>query len=494
MVIGSGAGGGAAAHELCRAGKRVLLVERGLEPDRRVGRDEQRMVIEKAAGDDRPLELNGHPGRLLTGGVLGGSTSLFGACLMRPSPEDFVPGRHYASHLPPHLHEWPLAYQELEPYLDRAEDLFGVSGDVARQGPHLGARRRPYAAPAQPFEPLSERLVSGLERQGMAPFPLPLAIDFETCLRCPSCPGFHCPNGARGGSLERLIEPMQREGRLAVWTGCEAESLVREGGRVRSVRIRRRGTDETEEIRAESFFVAAGAVGTPALLLRSGLEGESDQVGRNHMCHLGAAPIAIFLRATGAGRRFAKQVGLSDLYLGAPDFPHKLGVAQSIPVPGPLTVRKHAPFPLPMAVARRLPDRAVLFTGSIEDLPQPENRVTLRSDGGIRLERRFHAYDLFRARYLSKRLARLLRGCGAAFAIGHVAEDAHDHAAHQVGTCRFGRDPRHSVLDAGCRLHGHEGVYVVDGSFMPTSLGVGPALTIAANALRVASLAIKEMG
>ncbi len=494
IVIGTGAGGGAAAHELVRAGRRVLVLERGgrLE-DPELGRDERRMILEGAAADDRALHINGALQRPINGGVTGGSTALYGACLLRPAPADFQPGRFYADHLPRHLWDWPLAYEELAPYFDRAEDLFGVSGDHRVAPPHLGRRMRPYPGALPEYEPISQRLASAFADAGLAPFPLPLAIDFERCLRCPGCPGFACPTGARASSYDRAIAPAVRNGALTLWERCEAERLIVERGAVRAVRVRHRDTGREEEVRAEAFLLGAGAVGTPLLLLRSGLEGRSDQVGRNHMCHLGAVPVGFFLRPTGAAERFAKQVGLSDFYLGRNSFQHKLGYAQAIPVPGPLSVAEHAPVPLPGAVARALHRRMIVFAGSIEDLPQPSNRVRIRPDGSAHLTRRFHAYDVFRGAWLARRLASLLRRAGAVVSLSTVANTSHRHLGHQVGTCRFGRDPRHSVLDAQCRLHGHPNVYVVDGSFMPTSLGVGPALTIAANALRVASHVAKEL-
>ena len=161
-------------------------------------------------------------------------------------------------------------------------------------------------------------------------------------------------------------------------------------------------------------------------------------------------------------------------------------------MPGPLTIRKHLGLPIGDRAARWLHDRAVVFAGSVEDLPQPSNRVTLGRRGEIRLDRRFHRYDVARGRFLARTLARTLRRAGATVSLSTVARREHEHLAHQVGTCRFGRDPRTSVLDPQCRLHDHDDVYVVDGSFMPTSLGVGPALLIIANALRVASQVSKE--
>jgi choline dehydrogenase-like flavoprotein len=490
IVVGSGAGGGTAAAELARAGKRVLVVERGARFDDAVaGQDEQRMLEDRLACDDRAIAVNGRRARVLVGGVVGGSTALYGATLLRPGRSDFEPGRHYGERLPRHLWEWPIDGDELAPHFDRAEDLFGVCGDHTAPMPHLGRRLRPYLRLAPPPESITLRLRDAFRSEGLAPFPLPLAIDFEHCLRCPTCPGYACPNGARAGT-RALLEAAE----LELWERCEAERLEVAGGRVRGVWVRDRASGRRDLVRAGVILLAAGAIGTPVLLLRSGLAGASDQLGRNHMCHLGAVGAALFARPTGAATRFSKQLGLSDFYLGTRPFPHKLGYAQVVPVPGPRTLRSHAPLPLPAALARRLHARALLLVGSIEDLPQSDNRVTLGAAGAIRLDRRFDAYDVARARVLARELRGLLRRAGAAVAFKQVAVNAHEHLAHQVGTCRFGRDPRTSVLDPQCRLHGHDDVYVVDGSFMPTSLGVGPALTIAANALRVVAQILKERG
>jgi choline dehydrogenase-like flavoprotein len=126
------------------------------------------------------------------------------------------------------------------------------------------------------------------------------------------------------------------------------------------------------------------------------------------------------------------------------------------------------------------------LAGYVEDLPQATNRVRAGRGNALRLERRFAAYDVFRARILARALVRALRGTGARVALPWVASGDREHLAHQVGTCRAGDDPRTSVVDGWGRLHDDDRIWVVDGSVFPTSLGVGPALTIAAHALRVA--------
>lgn len=493
VVVGSGAGGGTAAAELARGGLRVLLVERGARfADAVAGQDERRMLIERAACDDRIIELNGRPARPIVGGGLGGSTSLFGAALLRPGPSDFEPGRFYGGRIPRAVWEWPIGYDELAPYFDRVEDLFAVSGEHGEATPHLGRRLRPYAQPPPPLEPISQRLCAALRAEGLAPFRLPLAIDWQRCLRCPTCPGYACPNGARASSASHAVLPALRDAGLTLWERCEAEHFALEGARVRGLWLRDRVTGRRHLLRASAYLLGAGAIATPAILLASGVADRSGQLGRNHMCHLGAAAAAVFARPTGAASRYAKQIGISDFYLGMRDFPHKLGYAQVVPVPGPLTLREYAPLPIPPSLAGALHARALLLVGSVEDLPRPGNRVTLGSGGRIRLERSFAAYDVLRARHMASALRRLVRRAGAPVAVARVAAHAHEHLAHQVGTTRFGRDPATSVLDAQCRLHAHPEIYVVDGSFFPTSLGVGPALTIAANALRVAGHILKE--
>jgi choline dehydrogenase-like flavoprotein len=153
---------------------------------------------------------------------------------------------------------------------------------------------------------------------------------------------------------------------------------------------------------------------------------------------------------------------------------------------------KAGPKRLPRALVQFLRRRMLPLCGIVEDLPNPANRVALGDDGAAELHHDFGRYDLERGRRLGRLMGRILKNAGAVLRLGK-AFPSDEHVAHQCGTLRFGTEPEHAVVDPDCRMFGQPNVFVVDASIFPTSLGVGPALTIMANALRVAELVSKEV-
>jgi choline dehydrogenase-like flavoprotein len=492
IVVGSGAGGATFAYGCAKAGKSVLLLERGPKyvlPQ--PVHDEQAMLIDKKPYDDRQIEINGTSKRLFMGGVLGGGTALFGAALLRPSKNDFHPGKSYGERIPRPIWDWPIGYDDLEPYYSQAEGLYGVAGNGDEDFGPLPTPGGGYPNRPLPLHPINQRLMAANYAGGLRPFRLPLAIDPARCLRCGPCAGYICPTGARSNSGQLLERAIAEKLPLRVQTNVEVEGLVLNGhAEAGGVKLLDRVTGERTVCRARRYVLAGGAIGSPHLLLRSGANGPL--IGRHYMMHLSPIVIGLFPRRIGGDETFIKQVGFADYYFGAEGYAHKMGLVQSLPVPGPLLTAKMAPSLLPKSIMRFLRQRMLPMAGIVEDMPDPANHVSCGADGQPRLHHQFGTYDLERGLRLSGLMARILKRAGAGLCLSKkFASD--EHVAHQCGTLRFGNDPAHAVLDPNCRMFKHPNVFVVDGSFFPTSLGVGPALTIMANALRVAGIVAGEI-
>ncbi|AGA28334.1 FAD-dependent oxidoreductase [Singulisphaera acidiphila] len=491
IVVGGGAGGATFAYACARAGKSVLVLERG---DRQTAGDpsfdEKAVLIDKGPYDDRVIKLNGRPKRLYMGGSLGGGTSVYGGALIRPSEQDFQPGRYYGKRIPRAIWDWPISYGDMEPYYTEAERLYGVTGCGEDDFGPLRKPARGFVGEPLPLHSLNQRLIATSRQHGLHPFRLPMAIDSSKCLRCALCAGFVCPTGARG-SAAQLLDSAQDQGlALEVQTRVEVERLARERGTgATMITVLDRTTGQRRQYRARRYALAAGAFGSPLLLLRSGMT--HPLIGRNYMLHLCAIVAGVYPRATSGDLSFIKQVGFSDYYFGTKEYPHKMGLIQSLAVPGPLMVARASPF-LPAAVRLFVRQRMLPLAGIIEDLPNPANCVTLGPDGSGKITHRYGRYDLARRKRMTRYIARILRKSGAVYCIA-PRYSSHEHVAHQCGTLRFGTDPTHAVLDPDCRMFANPDIFAVDGSFLPTSLGVGPGLTIMANALRVASKVVTEL-
>lgn len=519
IVIGGGAGGGTLAALCAAAGKRVLLAERGDEiaasdlrhqaPARGL-HDEASTLIQKQPYDDRAIQVNGSTARLYMGGILGGGTSVYGGALLRPSPGDFTPGKYYGNRIPREIHEWPVTFEAFEPYLQAAERLYRVS-DVrsprlpqpesllknsvpGRDGEtpgHVETVSDQSTDHGLPLAEINQKLMQAARKSGLNPYRLPLAIDSSKCLRCDNCAGFVCPTGARSSSSQLLRQSIERGDSLTLRTHCEADRLDRgTNGRLNGVWLKSRKDGSRRLCRAKRYVLSAGAIGSAALLLKSGFD--HPLIGRNYMKHYSPIAIGIFSLRTGASQTFLKQVGFSDYYFGTKDLPEKMGIVQSLPAPGPLMMSKSGMRLMPHWMLNLLRSRMLPLVGIVEDLPNSENRVSLDESGSIRLRHQFSDYDHERGAEMTRQMSRLLRKTGAFHCVTGLAP-SQEHVAHQCGTVRFGNSVHHAVADPECRLFGQPDLFVADGSFMPNSSGVGPSLTIIANAIRVAEIVASEV-
>jgi choline dehydrogenase-like flavoprotein len=502
IVIGSGAGGGTLLRHLAPSGKRILLLERGdwlrREPQNWQAQDV--FVDGRYTSPDTWYYANGEPFQPQVHYFVGGATKLYGAALYRLRREDFGPLRHHDGISP----AWPISYEDMEPYYTRAEQLYQVHG-ARGEDPTEPPASAPYPYPAVSHEPRIQQLSVDLAKAGLHPFHAPCGIlldegnmPYSKCVRCNNCDGFPCVVHAKSDAEVISVRPALEHENVTLLTGAEAVQLqCNSGGRVvTGVVVEHDGERETFE--ADIVVVSCGAANSAKLLLASacdshphGLANGSDQVGRNYMFHNSQAVLALSKEENPTV--FQKTLGVNDFYLsGGVEFDFPLGNIQMVGKSQAPMFRGEKPGETRFAPTWSLEDvalHAVDFWLSTEDLPLPNNRVTLAADGNVMISYKPSNDDPKQRLYhqLKEMLADL--GMHHGHLLPHHAYLKNEipvaGVAHQAGTCRFGSDPVSSVLDTDCRAHEVDNLYVVDTSFFPSIGAVNPALTAMANALRV---------
>lgn len=488
IIIGSGAGGGTLAYALRESGARILLIERGgFLPQEDQNWDVRAVFDQKRYKPDEQW-IDASTGANFQPGVhyfVGGNTKVYGAALPRLRQQDFEALEHEGGTSP----AWPLRYEDLEPYYNSAEMIYAVHG-AGGDDPTEPPRSQPFPYPAVPHEPYVGELAAALRRSGLHPFCLPMGIDLREggrCIRCKTCDGFPCKVDAKSDADVRCVRPAMQSGSITLWTKTYARRLLTDAGgrRITSVEVERDGQIRT--VGADRVVVSCGAVNSAALLLRSasaqhpnGLANASGLVGRHYMVHNNTALTAINpLRINPT--IFQKTLAINDFYFSGPNFPYPMGNIQML---GKLqagmlsAAQPGVPRPLLAAMANRSVDWWVMS----EDLPTPENRVTLRSDGRIVVH--WQPNNRIAHQRLIAVARQMMREAGCPFVFTRTM--GIETNSHQCGTLRFGTDPAQSVLDPLCKAHDLDNLYVVDSSFFPSSAAMNPALTIAAQALRVA--------
>jgi choline dehydrogenase-like flavoprotein len=483
IIIGTGAGGGTLAYGLRNAGAKVLLVERGgyLPQEPENWQPEAVFYENRYKPDEQWSDALGHPFKPGVHYYVGGNTKVYGAALPRLRREDFEALEHEGGTSP----AWPISYEALAPYYARAEAVYNVHGRPG-EDPTEPPRESPFPFPEVPHEPYIADLAERLARQGLHPFYLPLGIDLRPegrCLRCKTCDGFPCKVLAKSDADVCCVRPALGSPDVTLMTHAHARRLKAspDGRRIEAVEVECRG--ERIDLRADRFVVACGAVNSAALLLRSadgGLANGSGLVGRNYMVHNNTALMAIRPQRRNP-TVFQKTLAINDFYLRSPDSPYPLGNLQLVGKlqAGMLAAAK--PY-LPRLVLQGLANRSIDWWVMSEDLPDPENRITVGDDGHVRVH--WKPNNTASHRKLVDTTREMMQEAG--FALIFTQPMGIETNSHQCGTLRFGEDPARSVLDPFCRAHDHENLYVVDASFFPSSAAMNPALTIAAQALRVA--------
>ena len=482
VIIGTGAGGGTVAHALSGTGARILIVERGDFVPQEDDNWNPEAVWKhlRYQTRERWLDAGGREFPPYSHYNVGGNSKFWGSVLYRLRREDFAEMRHAEGVSP----EWPIDYDTLAPYYDRAERLYQVHGQHGMDPTE--APRGPYPYPPVPHAPRMAAIVDRLNALGLHPSPLPLGL-LDGCMLCNTCNSFACKVHAKSEADVCCIRPALVQPTVTLWTQAFARRLVTDasGRQVRAVEIERHG--ETIRVEAPLFVVACGAVNSAALLLRSacdthpmGLANSSGLVGRRYMAHL-ATMMQGFHPLQPNDTVFQKTVAINDFYLRGPNDDFPLGQIQSQGRTHAVMAQTVVPW-IPLWAYESWVARGVDWLVMSEDLPDDDNRVIVRPDGRIQLH--YRPNNLHAHRCLVRETERILRRVGFWMVVKH--SHGARNTTHQCGTLVFGRDPRRSVLDEFCRAHDVANLFVVDASFFPSSAAVNPALTIAAQALRAA--------
>ena len=505
VIIGTGAGGGTLAWKLAPSGKRILLLERGPYVPREKDNWSPRAVNAEGKYNTKEIwrdkdgkELHPH-----TNYYVGGNTKFYGAALFRLREADFGEIRHHGGISP----AWPISYDELEPYYAQAERLYHVHG-VSGEDPSEPRRSGPYPFSAISHEPRIQQLSDDFSRLGLQPFHTPLGVMLDEknrqkcrCIRCSTCDGFPCLVNAKADAHICCVEPALEHSNVTLLTNAMVTRLETDasGRAVTAIRVERDGAEEIYS--GDIVVTSGGAINSAALSLRSGndkhpngLANGSGVVGRHYMGHVNSVLMAIAKCPNPTV--FQKTLSVNDYYHASKEWPFPMGHISFVGKLDGETLKAGAPAITPGWTLELMAKHSLDFWLTSEDLPDPNNRVTLDRNGKVVLQ--YKPNNEQGHKRLIAKLERLMQQQTKCPMHGHECHEGLfgrnlylgqriplAGVAHQNGTIRFGTDPKSSALDANCKAHELDNLYVVDASFFPSSAAVNPGLTIIANALRV---------
>jgi choline dehydrogenase-like flavoprotein len=534
IIIGTGAGGGTLLHRVAPSGKRILVLERGPFLPREKDNWNYHGSFKYYSSE---VMFNRDGGEIRPGFsyFVGGNTKVYGAALFRLREKDFESFRHRDGISP----EWPIKYRDWEDYYTQAEELYQVHGQ-AGEDPTEPWRSRAYPFPPISHEPRIAEVFEILKARGLKPYPAPMGVrlneaapHLSTCIRCDTCDGYPCLVGAKSDADVTAVRPSLPKQNVTLITEAKVLRLhtSASGREVTGVVAEVKG--ETRVFRGDVVVVSCGAVNSSALLLRSandrhprGLANNSSRlVGRNLMKHVLGSLVGVSTLKPNPSK-FQKTMAINDFYWGEPGYEFPMG---NIQLMGKTVIEglrgyedKYAPLTI-----EEVAKNSIDWWLTTEDLPEARNQVRVEGDQRIIVDYTENNSEPFDR--LVERWKGILKeiGCGCHIVpqanyftrssgrksapISGKHEPTHvgcyesksgyfttkmpmHSLGHQVGTCRFGEDPKTSVLDLNCRAHDLDNLYVVDGSFFVSSGAVNPTLTIIANALRVGDHLLERLG
>jgi choline dehydrogenase-like flavoprotein len=508
IIIGTGAGGGTLAYRMAQSGKKILILERGPFLPREKDNWDTKTVFNSDRYHNPEIwydkagnEL--HPGMSY---FVGGNTKVYGAALFRLREKDFEAYAHKDGISP----EWPLKYQDFEPYYVEAEKLYQVHGQSG-EDPTEPFRSEAYPYPAVSHEPRIQEISDVLKRKGLNPYHTPVGIHLNEaqrylsqCIRCNTCDGYPCLVHAKSDAEVSSVRPVMGQQNITLMTEAKVLRLhtTPTGREIDHVEVEVTDPDSGQRY-IQSFSgnvvaIACGAINSSVLLLRSandqhpqGLANRSGLVGRNFMKHVLGSIIGVSKKPNPTA--FQKTLSINDFYWGEAGYPYPLGQIQTLGKVNKEALEGNATAYTPLT-PEQVASHSIDWWLTVEDLPDPNNRVRVEGDNIILdyTENNSESYDRLEQLWIDilKSIEcgqNILPNCSYFVGAGktYTGRLPLEGVGHQVGTCRFGEDPATSVLDLNCRTHDIDNLYVVDGSFFCSSGAVNPTLTIIANALRV---------
>jgi choline dehydrogenase-like flavoprotein len=529
-IVGAGASGATAAKVLSEAGLRVVAIERGpfLQREHFSG-DELKYINRNYLWPDpklkpRTFRLDEQTPEKTTQfsptpQAVGGGTLHWGGNIPRITPDDFRL-RSLHGHIPgASLADWPIAYDDLEPYLTKVEYEIGASG-LAGVSPVEGWRSKPYPNPPAPDTRYGRVFADAMTKLGHRTMPIPHAMLTRPYRGRPANPytgywqQYPDPTDSKSSAANTFIPAALATGRYELRTDCYAKQITTErNGRARGVLYEDASGTEHEQ-RAGLVILCCGGIETARLLLLSassqspdGLANFSGQVGRNVTFHEDLYAVGLFDRELhepvyGWSGNYMNRISF-DFYetdadrghiLGGFHFASMLGHPISWTFPGRPTWGQAA-----KDADRDFFNHSLKLGFVLHDLPRETNRVDLSEDvkdaWGLpvaRITHTPHPNDYAQGRWHIDKNAEILQAAGASKIYPVAFDRITGNCCHEHGTARMGNDPTTSVVDAGCCAHDVPNLYVLDGSVFPTACGVTPTLTIMANAWRCSEQIVRE--
>jgi len=506
IIIGSGFGGASAAYNLSKAGKEVLIIEKGkwVTRDDSCWDEEKLHLRDHLYRGETPFFVDQKKGQFeeeWTDDTVGGMSTLYGAVSFRMRQDDFLGAPLPGSIERDRTSSWPYDYKKLSPYYEKAEKILGIAGIKGEDITQPPMKNDYLHAPHNKLSPPSQKIWNASSKLGLHPFNLPMAINFsgkygkEKCILCPTCDHYMCKIEAKN-DLSVTILPAAEKNGAHILSETRALKINFSGKKAVSVDIIDQTTGEKSTIKAKTVIVSGGALASPHILLASGTDTltGNENIGRHLMRHSNGVVAGVFPTKSNPENMLQKQVAIPDFYYGSksgkgPD--GVWGLIQDVSSIGKGVIKANSPLGL-KNIAAFASDYLINLLCIAEDIPQYRNRIFIdisRKDEygmpSLMVHHRYHKRDIEVRNALYKEAKKILRKAGALMFYTMPIETF----SHALGTCRMGTNSKTSVVDQECRVWGTDNLYVIDSSVMPSGGSVNPSLTIAALGLK----ASKEM-